>query len=299
MFEKKFDREDMDADVEALKDILPEADLRRLGIIGSPKDGALGAPVRRAGTLHEGVMNALVMTPMNPVGDVATMRGIGAVIPNYGSKYSDAEVFFNFRSRAHAEILYNWITENGLLAPGEVSLIIEGIEYVVHVMPHVWITKPEVFQAIMIAYHDLLDDNLHTARTFEAFCEELGRVVTEKAERKGKGAEFGIHGNPYHDAESGHFATKSKLASDGAGSRSKVHIKKKVQGKGESLKFVFTKNPCGRDARLAGKPTRCWDGGEPGWWRGEQLAQSLSAALNGRPLPEGAQNVIDDYITGD
>jgi len=299
MFEKKFDIAEMNMDIESLKDILPESELRKLGIIGKPKNGIFGEPVKRGGFLGEGVLNSLVSTPMNPSGEYAQSRGIGAVIPNYQSKYSDAEVMFNFQSRSHAEILYNWIIENGLLAPGEVTLIIEGIEFAVHVMPHVWITKPEVFQAIMIAYHEFLYDSPVSARAFESFCDDLTNVVVEKRERKGKGAEFGVHGNPFHDSGSGTFANKSKLSSDGSGSRSKVHIKKKVQGKGESLKFVFTKEPCGRDARLAGKATRCWDGKEPGWWRGEQLAVSLSAALHGQPLPEGTQSVIDDYLTGE
>lgn len=297
MFEKKFDREEMDADVEALKGILPEEDLRKLGILGPrPSPAILGDAVPRAGNLHEGVINTLVGTPMNPSGAGIEFSGTGAVIPNYGQKYSDAEVYFRFQSRMHAEILYNWIVENGLLAPGEVSLIIEGIEFAVHVMPHVWITKPEVFQAILIAYNDYLYDSPANAVAFEDFCEDLGQLVEVKSKSKGKGAEFGIHGNPFHDAPSGQFTDKPKLAASGAGSRSKVHIKKKVKGRGESLKFVFTKEPCGRDARLAGKATRCWDGKEPGWWFGERLAQSLAAQLAGRPLPEGAQAAIDDYI---
>jgi len=292
MFEKKFDHDAMREDIESLKGILPEEDLRRLGIIGKKDDGL----IPRSGNLHEGVTSTLVSTPMNPSGEHQLRRGMGAVIPPYGQKYSDAEVFFNFQSRAHAEILYSWITENGLLAPGEVSLIIEGIEFAVHIMPHVWITKPEVFQAIMIAYNDFAHDSVPMARGFEDFCEVLGDLVTEKQEMKGKGVEYGIKGNPYHDAPRGHFATKGQLGDAGSGSRSKEHIKKKVKGKGESMKFLFTKNPCGRDARLAGKATRCWDGKEPAWWRGEQLSRSLTALLTGSPLPEDSQAAVDDYL---
>lgn len=288
MFEKKFDREEMDLDVEALRSILPEADLRRMGII--PREA-------RPDPIVEGVVRSIGMIgAMNPSLDTPRGKDTGAVLPNYPSKYSDAEILFHFQSRGHAELLYNWITENGLLAPGEVSLVIEGIEYAVHVMPHVWFTKPEVFQAIMIAYNDFLYDSPDVAAAFEDFCEDLGAVVEAKSKSKGKGAEFGIHGNPFHGADSGKFVARKDLSAAGRGSRSKVRIKKKVKGRGESLSFVFTKNPCGRDARLAGKATRCWDGKEPAWWRGEQLARSLQAALESRPLPEGAQAALDDFL---
>jgi|GEM_PF-5268236 len=293
IFEKKFSGEDMERDLQATREILGRAERRAVGFCEDVEPD-----YSRPDPIEEMALKSMQMLGVPPFADV---EGTPKLNPPVKTKYSDAEIMFRFESRMDAEMLYSWIIENGLLAEGEIVLTMEGIEYMLHVMPHVWMAKPEVFQAIMIAYDELLYDTPEQSAAFEAFCEDLTVLGEAKRERKVKNmqsVEFGIKGNPFHDSDSGQFTSRSSLEQKGVGSRSKEHIKKKVKGKGKSLKFVFTKNPCGRDARKAGKSTRCWDGEQPGWWYGEQLSKAIFAMRHGEPIPEGVQGVIDNYLAG-
>jgi len=194
-------------------------------------------------------------------------------------KESDAEIMFLFREWDDAQSLYDFILDAGLLEAGEVVFRhIEG-QYSVHFQPHVWITKPDVIMAAMLAYEDIVDPD--GASAFESLADNLAAIIEERdalveqdfpglsgAKPGGKGI-----GNPFHDADDGKFTSRKQMAKKKKGSwahgKTKLKlsgVKKNKEGR-EVLHFAGTKHPCGRDGRPVPpeKGILCW-AGKPSPW---------------------------------
>lgn len=179
------------------------------------------------------------------------------------AKDADDEVVFMFESYEDAHALYEFMTENGLLQPGEVIVRQEEGQNTVHFNPLVVIMKPEVIQAALVFYEEQLEDGYEDA--YEAVGEMTDEVLDEATVAGAPKRKRGM-GNPFHDKDTGKLSGADQIAAKGGGSWAIGKTKLKLVGKGKDkkggllVKFGSTKHPCGRAARADMKDTRCWDG---------------------------------------
>lgn len=238
-----------------------------------------GLEEENAQYFHEGV--ASVTKELSSYNSIYAGRPL---VP-YQGKNSDSEIVFFFEDRKDAVDLYDFMTDTGMLEPGEVVFRdIEG-QYSVAFMPHVAITKPEMLQAAMLAYEEQMDFS-EDEDAFESFVGELTDLLTETrnktsgAPKRKKGM-----GNPFHDKDDGKFAGVDNHAKKSGGSWAIGKRKLKFTGAGKTAdkkgilgKYGSTKHPCGRAARAKGKDTRCWDGNQGAGFR---VAKALKKKRRG------------------
>lgn len=190
-------------------------------------------------------------------------------------KDSDGEIVFFFEEEEDAVDMYSFFIESKLLEAGEIVLRnIEG-QHSVAFMPSVIIQKPELIQAALLAYEDMIyAEDEEDVEAFENVITGLTGLLME-APTKTSGApkrKKGM-GNPFHDKNDGKFSGASQHASAGGGSWAISKTKLKFTGKGKTkeggllAKYGSTKHPCGRAARAKGQDTRCWDGKEGAGFR--------------------------------
>ena len=251
-----------------MKDSLPDEDKKALGMTteeGSGKrtlDSQVIDGMTELVEAQAGMFGSQELTPIVP------LRGTDAkTLKPYQGKESDAEIMFNFEDWEDAQVLYDFIIESGLLVPGEVILRhIEG-QNGVHFSPHVLVMKPDVIQAAMMAYQDVVLED--SADVFNEITEGIGLVLQERTVTSGAPKRKKGMGNPFHDKDSGEFTgAQSSIDKKGGGSWAIGKTKLKYTGAKKSKKgdlvvnFGSTKHPCGRAARKKGKDLRCWDGKE-------------------------------------
>jgi hypothetical protein len=185
-------------------------------------------------------------------------------IPSQG-KEADSEVVFEFEDREDAQTIYDFMVENNLLIPGEISLRdIEG-QASIALSLNTIVTKPEMIQVIMQTVEAYVSED--TAEEFLAFDDDMIELSEAALTEQGtEGAPKDVKGNPFHDRDTGKFTGRKALAAKKSGSWAMGKRKLKVTGlrKGK-IHFGSTSHPCGRAARAKGKTTRCWDG-KPGPW---------------------------------
>lgn len=205
------------------------------------------------------------------------------VLPVQGIE-SDGEVMLSFENWEDAQTLYSFLIESGLVVPGEIKLThVEG-QNTVHFFPEVCINKPEVLQAALVAYEDLVVEEDENEDEYWSLAEEVTKLVDLRRgiyEATVSGAPADSRGNPFHTYYDGKFSNSDALARAKKGSWSDGKRKDKVTGTGKDksgrvmVKFGSTSHPCGRDARAKGMNKRCWDGKKIG-------GAAMVKALGGR-----------------
>lgn len=192
-------------------------------------------------------------------------------------KHSDAERVFAFEDRESADAFAGYC---GLLGLAEGEYDAENMphpktgEFFVRVQPHVPLTKPAVFQALVQALWSM--PGLRGGHYMEALEAKsyLGEsLLTEKAPAaEPAAASRDTPGNPLHDRDTGRNTSREALARKGSGSYSLTPDDvKRAEGKiGKGgkvqIKYRFAKRPCGRLDKKSPPnwwnraPYRCHDG---------------------------------------
>ena len=249
-----------------MSDVLSSDEKKALGMVESGDKGVLDSRVvDRMADLVESDSNLFGSQELTPI---KPLRGAGAkTLKPYQGKESDAEIMFNFEDWEDAQVLYDFIVEAGLLVPGEVVLRHEEGQNGVHFAPHVLVMKPDVIQAAMMAYQDVVLED--SAEVFNDITEGIGIALNERTVTSGAPKRKKKMGNPFHDMDTGKFTgAQNSIDSKGGGSWAIGKTKLKYTGAKKSKKgdlvvnFGSTKHPCGRAARAKGKDVRCWDGKE-------------------------------------
>ncbi len=177
-------------------------------------------------------------------------------------KESDAEIYFTFEDLSDAQELYDFVLDTGMLEAGEVRLTMESGQNSVHFAPHVIWTKPDVFQAVLMAYDEYVTEDSDEA--VDNLTEAVMVALDEKYKVSGAPKKR-KKGNPFHDKEGKLSGPKEIDKADGGSfSSGKTKLKftkaKKAKSGDMVANFASTKRPCGRTAREKGKDIRCWDG---------------------------------------
>jgi len=198
----------------------------------------------------------------------------------------DGELVFVFEGVEDAENLYSFMTENGLLHAGEITICESEDGMEVSFTRQVLEKKPELIQASLLAYEKQLsfDDDEDTYQ-FESVIEDIGEYLSEVTV-SGAGKTT-MKGNPFHDKKTGLFVNPERHMKTKGGSWSDGKRKLKFLGSGKDknkkamAKYGSTKHPCGRAARAVGKNIRCWDGAVL------TPAQRMAKMLKGMKVREG------------
>jgi len=236
--------------------------------------------------IENNLAQSMTLTPLVDMKDKKTLHP-------WQGKESDSEIAFNFENVMDAQILYDFVTNTGLLEPGEVKMHISERQFSIHIAPSVMINKPEVIQATLLAYYDYIDDTEENDEAMESLVHDLDLILVERT--KVSGAPKGrTKGNPFHHFKTGKFSSAKNIDGEGGGSFAVGKTKLKYTGAKKSKKgdtvvnFASTKHPCGRAARKKGKDVRCWDG-EKGM--GFRLAKVMGKRIKN-------EEISDDDLRG-
>jgi hypothetical protein len=198
----------------------------------------------------------------------------------------DGELVFMFEDEEDAGNLYSFMTENGLLHAGEITISESDLGMEVSFTRSVMENKPELIQAALLAYEGKLSfDEEDDTYQFESVIEDIGNYLSEVTV-SGAG-KTSMKGNPFHDKKTGLFVNPTRHIKAKGGSWSDGRRKLKFLGAGKDkkkqamAKYGSTKHPCGRAARRMGKNIRCWDGAVL------TPAQQMAKMLKGMKVREG------------
>lgn len=265
-------------------EVLSDDEKKKLGLVENDFSVIEDRMVRHAEdsiALMEGEIGSQSLEPLKRSQDRRELK------PWLG-KVADGEIAFRFERMSDAQDLYDFIVDVGLLEDGEIKLHLSDGQYSVHFMPHVAVVKPDVIQAAMIAYEDIVSADSMDA--YESLAEDIKHILVEKKAFKVAGAPKGKYkGNPFHDKNTGKFvgAGLINISDGGSWAIGKRKLKftgsKKGKDGGVVVSFGSTKHPCGRAARKKGKDIRCWDG-EKG--KGIPLSKAMKKKSRGEDFTD-------------